>query len=156
MLDPQFTNLIGTLPASLERLLAMAPVTVKTMPRQMPVSGIYLWSEAGKHIYVGRSRRIRQRLQEHVRPSSGHNQASFAFLMARQETGMTDASYSPAGSRAQLLNDPIFKETFDTAKQRLAKMELRFVEETHPVRQCLLEVYVATALKTPFNDFASH
>lgn len=158
MLDPKFADLIESLPASLEQLLAMTPVTVKSMPRprQMPASGIYLWSEANSHIYVGRSRRIRQRLQEHVRPSSGHNQASFAFLIARQDTGMLDASYAPAGSRARLLEIPEFKKAFDAAKQRLTTLELRFVEESHPVRQCLLEVYAATVLNTRYNDFDSH
>jgi hypothetical protein len=35
-------------------------------------------------------------------------------------------------------------------------MEIRFVEETHPVRQALLEIYVATVLETPYNDFDNH
>jgi len=30
------------------------------------------------------------------------------------------------------------------------------VEETDPTRQALLEIYAATVLKTPFNDFDTH
>ena len=35
-------------------------------------------------------------------------------------------------------------------------MELRFVEESEPLRQTLLEIYVAVVLKTPYNDFDTH
>ena len=35
-------------------------------------------------------------------------------------------------------------------------MEIRFVEETDPVRQALLEIYVATVLETPYNDFDTY
>lgn len=35
-------------------------------------------------------------------------------------------------------------------------MDVRFVGEEHPVRQCLLEVYVATAVKARYNDFDCH
>ncbi len=35
-------------------------------------------------------------------------------------------------------------------------MDLRFVEETDPFRQALLEMYAAIALKTPHNDFETH
>ena len=33
---------------------------------------------------------------------------------------------------------------------------IRFVEENDPVRQALLEIYAAVALKTPYNDFDTH
>jgi hypothetical protein len=35
-------------------------------------------------------------------------------------------------------------------------MDLRFVEEADPTRQALLEIYAATVLETPFNDFENH
>ena len=35
-------------------------------------------------------------------------------------------------------------------------MDIRFVEETDAVRQALLEIYVALALGTTFNDFDNH
>jgi len=35
-------------------------------------------------------------------------------------------------------------------------MDLRYVEESDPVRQTLLEVYIAVVLKTPYNDFNNH
>ena len=158
MFSPEFTDLVESLPASMDALMSMQPVTLDTLPprRDMPKSGIYLWTEGGEHIYVGRSRRIRERLQEHARESSGHNQASFAFLLAREATGRVAASYSTTGSRNELLLDADFMIAFSEAKARLRRMELRFVEEAHPIRQCLLEVYVAVTLKARYNDFDSH
>jgi hypothetical protein len=35
-------------------------------------------------------------------------------------------------------------------------MDYRYVEEADPVRQCLLEVYCAAVLATPYNDFDNH
>ncbi len=49
-----------------------------------------------------------------------------------------------------------FKSAFDKAKERIALMDTRFVEESDPVRQALLEIYAATVLKTPYNDFDTH
>lgn len=35
-------------------------------------------------------------------------------------------------------------------------MNIRFVEQPHPLRQALLEIYVAVALQTRYNDFDTH
>jgi hypothetical protein len=158
LINPDFAAMIEKLQPSLERVMAMVPVTIATLPPvgTMPKSGIYWLSEGSASIYVGRSRRIRERLQEHVRPSSGHNQASFAFLLAREMTGRLDATYKAVGSRANLLTEVPFGAAFSQAKERIRRMDLRFVEETHPVCQCLLEVYVATVVKARYNDFDSH
>ena len=49
-----------------------------------------------------------------------------------------------------------FTAAFDSAKARIRNMDLRFVEENNPVRQALLEIYVAEVLGTPYNDFDNH
>jgi hypothetical protein len=76
--------------------------------------------------------------------------------MARKETGRMQASYSTSGSRRELETDPVFEPAFGRAKARIRSMDLRFVEETDPTRQALLEIYAATVLETPFNDFKNH
>jgi len=55
-----------------------------------------------------------------------------------------------------LVEDPVFAECFVRAKQRLRTMDLRYVEESDPLRQALLEIYVSIALETPYNDFNTH
>jgi hypothetical protein len=99
---------------------------------------------------------MRSRLNRHGTAYSKHNVASFAFLIARAETGNTAATYKPGGSRAALVQDPVFAQAFLDAKARVREMDARFVEETDQLRQALLEMYVHVVLDTPFNDFATH
>jgi hypothetical protein len=80
----------------------------------------------------------------------------FAFRLAREITGKLVASYTAEGSRAALVLLPEFDTAFTSAKQRIRKMDLRYVEETDPLRQALLEIYVSIVLKTPYNDFNTH
>ena len=82
--------------------------------------------------------------------------AAFAFRLAREVTGKLDACYRKEGSRDALMQDPAFRRAFDTAKARIRKMDVRFVEETDPVRQAILEIYAAVALNTRYNDFDTH
>ncbi|MDD1638507.1 MAG: hypothetical protein LUQ56_10310 [Methylococcaceae bacterium] len=45
---------------------------------------------------------------------------------------------------------------FTDAKARLRAMNIRVVEECNPLRQALLEMYVAVALAATYNDFDNH
>jgi hypothetical protein len=151
-----FVRLLGGLEPKFDALMAMRPVCYSSLPRGMPERGIYLFSEGDRHLYVGRTNRLRNRLAGHCRPSSSHFSATFAFRVAREETGYVKASYSQANSRPALTIDPVFGPAFTRAKVRLSGMDLRFVEETDAIRQALLEIYVAVTLKTPYNDFDNH
>lgn len=51
------------------------------------------------------------------------------------------------------MNDADFNAAFIHAKERITGMDVRFVSESDPVRQALLEIYVALVLETPYNDF---
>lgn len=151
-----FRKHIETLEPSVVKLKAMAPVTVATLPRHTPAEGIYLFSDAGKHLYVGRTNQLRKRLQSHCRPSSGHNSATFAFLLAREATGRTTPSYKANGSRADLEKNPEFREAFLAAKRHVRSMDVRFVAESDPIRQALLEMYASLELDTKYNNFDNH
>lgn len=155
-MNETFRTHVEALHPSFSRLIAMAPVTVASLPRAMPTRAVYLFSEGDNHLYVGRTNRLRPRLLEHGRRSSGHNSAPFAFLLAREATGKTTATYQTNGSRRGLEADPLFAAAFTAAKLRVRAMDIRFVEESDPMRQALLEMYVAVALQTPYNDFDTH
>jgi hypothetical protein len=155
-MNQTFQNLIESLEPSFQRLVNMKPVKVSSLPADTPLAGIYLFSENDKHLYVGRSNRIRQRLQEHCRPSANHNTAPFAFRLAREATGKTNASYVEKDSRVHLESQPEFKSAFTEAKHRVGCMQVRFVSEFDPLRQALLEMYVSICLETPHNDFDNH
>jgi hypothetical protein len=154
--DARFAALVESLEPTFQRLMQMAPVNAERLPRVMPKQGIYLFSDDGTHLYVGRSDNIRRRIALHCRIGSQHNQATFAFRMARSETGRTQAAYTSSGSRSQMAKDAVFGPVFTASKARIRILDLRFVEEVDPTRQALLELYVATVLETPYNDFANH
>ena len=86
-MNPEFAALVETLAPKLERLLAMQPLHYGMLPTNMPKSGIYLFTENSSHLYVGRSNRLRARYVLHCRSGSQHNQATFAFQLAREITG---------------------------------------------------------------------
>jgi hypothetical protein len=155
-MNEHFSETIRTLEPSFQKLLGMAPVTPRTLPRSMPKAGIYLLSENGRDLYVGRTRDIRGRIARHSRPGATHRMAAFAFRLAREVTGNPVATYRKQGSRANLMEGAEFRFAFDEAKKRIRAMDLRFVEEGDPIRQAVLEIYVAVSLKTPYNDFDTH
>lgn len=156
-LHDEFQTHIDALQPKLHELLAMTAVKPTQLPKQMPKAGVYLLSEAGAFLYVGRSNDIRGRIGRHSRPGATHRMAAFAFRLARHATGQLIPSYKKGkGSREALISDPSFIDAFNAAKARICAMDLRFVEEVDPVRQCLLEVYVAVVLKAKHNDFDTH
>ena len=156
-MNAKFARQVESLEPAFRRLIKMKPVCAARLRGvDVPKRGIYLFSDGPKHLYVGRSNNIRKRIALHCRPGSQHNQATFAFRMARLETGRTKATYAVAGGRRDLVQDVVFGPAFGSCKARIRDFDLRFVEENDPTRQALLEIYAATVLKTPYNDFDTH
>lgn len=153
-MDLKFKPLIDNLHAKYEQLIAMSPVTVETTLADTPEGGVYLFSEHGKHLYAGRTKRsIRARLRDHVGPS---NDCPFAWRLAREATGNVKATYQSVGSRKALLAQPDFKAAYEQAKKQIRKMEVRYVGESYPLRQALFEIYVAVVTEEKYNDFDTH
>ena len=151
--DP-FDIVIDCVRAKFAELVASPKHSISQLPKEMPKSGIYLFSEGGVPLYVGRTNHLRKRFQYHIR--NNHNQATFAFLLARRETGNLKASYKPEGSRKHLLTDSGFRTSFDMARNRIKLMDVQFVEEADPIKQTLLEVFAAFETNAKFNDFDNH
>ncbi len=121
------------------------------------MQGVYLFSEGDQHLYIGRSNNLRQRYRQHSTPGSQHNQAVFAFKLARVATGRIKPAYvSGNDSRKGLLENAEFMEAFKQAKRRVRRMDYRFVEEADQTRQALLEIYCAVVLGCLYNDFDTH
>ena len=79
-------------------------------------AGIYVFYENGLPIYVGRTRKMRQRIRSHGYKGSRNNSASFAFNLAKKnaETRGVDVTRS----RSELDEDPAFKSLFDAERER--------------------------------------
>ena len=155
-MDAAFKQFVESLHPSFERLMQMPPLKMSALPTKLPEKCIYLLSEGKHYLYVGRTRRLRQRLRQHSVAGAQHNQAVFAFKLAREMTGRLAAAYSAKGSRKALCADPEFAEAFQQAKARVRNMDLRFVEEAEPTGQALLEIYASVVLHTKYNDFDTH
>lgn len=152
-MHPSFGHIVRDLPASLTKLLACEPISGGApLPAGTPSRAVYLFTENGTHLYVGRTNRLRQRYREHL--SGRNNDAPFAFKLARHETGLFKAKGMP--TRKALEQDPGFYLAFQRAKARVGYMEFRYVEEIDDYRQCLLEIYATVELAAQFNDFANH
>jgi hypothetical protein len=153
-MDNKFKTLIEGLHTKYETLISMTSVKVDTVPNDSPVGGVYLFSEKGIHQYAGRTKRkIKARLQGHVGTAKD---CPFAWHLAREKTGRTKATYKKEGSRNHLLTQPDFKKAYENAKTRIRKMDVRFVGEPDPLKQALLEIYVAVVSDAKFNDFDTH
>jgi hypothetical protein len=150
----QFDKVVADVKQKFDDLQCSTKCCVSALPENMPSAGIYLFSENGLPLYVGRTNNLRKRLQYHTR--NNHNQATFAFLLARHQTGNRKASYQAKGSRQDLLTDPTFHAAFDAARQRIREMDVQFVEEPDFIKQTILEVFAAFQTKAQFNDFDNH
>lgn len=120
----------------------------------MEVGGIYLFTQNCQNLYVGRTKRkITSRIRDHV---AKRDDCPFAFRLARNKTGYTAATYGGDGGRKWLLGQQDFIDAYAAAKEDIRKMDVRWISEPDPLRQTLLEIYVAVTLKTPFNDLDTH
>ncbi|HWD38396.1 MAG TPA: GIY-YIG nuclease family protein [Fimbriimonas sp.] len=139
-MNEKFRSHVDSLHGKFEALVNMPPVKPLSVRRSLELPGIYLLSEGSNHLYAGRTRKLGQRIRNHCLGGSKHNQAVFAFRLAREATGKIIADYAGDGRRAQLVQDPEFKAHFDSSKLRIQGMDLRYVEEHDPLSQALLEI----------------
>ena len=82
---PDFKPAIVDVEERCAALLKSPRHKISNLPEGIPLAGIYLFSEKDQALYVGRTNNLRKRLQYHTR--NNHNQATFAFLLARESTG---------------------------------------------------------------------
>ena len=157
----------ANLPRFLEALLA-SEVFGRGPGRRPPPRehGVYLFTEAGRHLYVGRCglteraakrggghSNFRTRLAGHTRPSSSHNQATFAWRLAVEAI---DGKFEDLPTvRAELQRDSRFRREFVRQKERVSEMDFRVVTITDNFESYVFEPYAALMLKTPYNSWAT-
>jgi GIY-YIG catalytic domain len=155
-MDKHFQRRLDEVSASYDRLKASPPLGFPLGKAKLPKSGVYLFSEKGKHLYVGRSDNIRRRLGLHTRPGSDYFQASFATLLAKEECQLIANYQRRRTDPLHFGNQRVFRRAFTESKIRIRAMHIRVVEEVDPVNQALLEIYAAIVLPTRYNDFSNH
>lgn len=150
-----FHKMVDELPALLDRLSSAPAKTVGDHTDIPEKAGIYLFSEGVTPIYIGQTRNLRARLRQHTSSSSRENQASLAWRIALAEA--KDAGHAVSGTRKELEADELFATHFRSAKERVAAMDVRFIELDDPVIRTVFEIYAARALGTDeFNSWETH
>ncbi len=154
--DPRFLEKLEPLPSLLHQLISSPAVSPLVLPPSVSGAGVYLFSEQGVDLYVGRTRNLRRRIQQHVGARSGDGVAAFAFRLAREATGHVSASYQSELSRAELMKQSEFAAAFGEAKKRIHSMTVRTITIKDDLTQCMFEIYAATVLATRHNTFRTH
>jgi hypothetical protein len=121
-----FDALVERMPSLLEELSGRPARPVAAHDSIPAAPGIFLFSEGPTPLYVGNSRNLRRRL------------------------GLLSGASSPEeGDPARPLGaDPGFDEFLRRAGERVASMDVRFIEIDDPVTRTVFEVYAAQALGT--------
>jgi len=153
-MQDKFSEYIRRMPILLNEI-KVTPLLNRNELEGIPKSGIYVFYREGKPLYVGRSNRLKGRIQEHGRPSSDHYSATLAFRMAKEE--MARLHDIPKDiTRKELEEAPGFGMLFFNARLRVAQMKIRVIGINDQVTQALFEIYAALALNTEYNDFGTH
>jgi hypothetical protein len=169
--QPAWEELIGWLPGMLEQLLASAVYGIDGRPPR-DQRGLYLFTENGNHLYVGRTgisvrararggtpiTSFRHRFDQHTQPGRPPGASSFAHRLMLQrafDLGIhvpsewwTDRDTSAANIYA----------VYRQMKERIGAMECRvvgFVDDVKGVRSTVAEVYAHAQLGTLYNDFST-
>jgi len=148
-----FNKFIQRMPELLQSLEESEAFEITNITQIIPKSGVYVFYENNRPMYVGRSNNMRSRLLQHGRESSGHNQATFAFILAKEQ--MNVDKKGPI-TRKELESASGFKQSFYEARHRVRGMKIRLIGIDDQITQALFEIYAALALDTPYNDFGTH
>ena len=149
----RFDKLIQRMPELLQSLKESEAFEITNITQTIPKSGVYVFYENNKPIYVGRSNNMKKRLLQHGRKSSGHNQATFAFILTKKQMNVDEKSKI---TRNQLEDTTGFDQEFNEQKLRVRKMRIRLIQIDDQITQALFEIYAALALNTHHNDFGTH
>ena len=169
--EEEWRQLTAWLPEMLQSLLGSPPYNRQNRP-PMEGRGVYLFTENGRHLYVGRTgittrtRRagteprtsFRMRFDQHTQAGNPPWSASFAMRLARIDAREAAVEIPPGGWWPTKDHHPDFNQLFTAAKLRVGdEMEMRvspFDDDERGIRSLVAEAYAAAILQTPFNDFS--
>ena len=153
-MSKKFDQTIAKMPKLLKELESK-PFLTRDKLADIPHKGVYVFYQKNRPFYVGRSNNLKQRIQQHGRPSSRHNSASFAFTVAK-EMMESNEKIPEFITRKELEEAPGFDKAFYAARLTVAKMQIRAVEIPDQIEQAIFEIYAHLTLNTRYNDFSTH
>jgi predicted GIY-YIG superfamily endonuclease len=148
-----FTDLVARMEPMLDELLRSEQTKVSDCKKMPEKPGVYLLSENGENLFVGRAKSLRKRMAQHGARS--HYSASFALKLARKKTNRL-SNYKPENGAKTLMKDEGFKAAFLSMVARVKKMDAHHIVEPSDHLQYLFEMYASLQLNIPYCDFATH
>ena len=142
-------------PCTLATFIAADSIATRaTLPR---TAGVYLFTEPGTgHLYVGRTSNLRNRIAEHCPGTIPLITGAPGDVRHRSSLARAPGSNPPTDAvealRDLFANNPEWRDAVGTAVARIRKMEVRFVEESDPLRRALLELMAAAELADPLQQ----
>lgn len=109
------------------------------------ISGLYIFYEANKAVYIGISKTIIRRIKQHMRGKS-HYESSLAYLIFKEKRGF----------KGPRLNDEYKKHRENIQSMMREEWTFKIIPEKRPHERYFLEIYLAIKLKTRWNDFDTH
>jgi len=111
--------------------------------------GCYVLMNEQTPIYAGISKKVLQRLRQHVRGTT-HFNASLAYRIAAH-------NMPHEHTRSQAMEQDEFKVQFDAAKKYLGSLNVAFVKIINPLALYVFEPYCAMHFNTDeWNTFETH
>ena len=153
-MQDNFGEYIRRMPILLNELKG-TPLLNRNELKDIPRSGVYVFYGESNPLYVGRSNRLKERIQEHGRPSSDHYSATLAFNMAKERVNF-NRNKRRLATRNELEKAPGFKKAFFLTKKQVAEMQVKVIEIEDQIAQALFEICAALTLNTKYNDFGTH
>jgi hypothetical protein len=164
-------HLSDWLPEMLAELLASQVYGIDRRPPK-DQRGIYLFTERGKDLYVGRTgitarsrasggqpiTSFRHRFDQHTQLGRPPGAASFANRLMRTAAARRGIEVPAGWWKARDAEARDIHRLFCTAKGRIGAMECRiaaFKDDSKGVRSSIAEIYVHTQLATRYNDFST-
>ena len=150
----RYQRAVAKLPRYLESLGAAPRVGFEARLSIPESSGVYLLSEKDVPMYVGQARKLRNRYDNHTAGAT-HNQASFAFQLAKESAREARVPVKFPRSVLQARSD--FAPHFEGARRRIAAMHIQWICIEDAIERYLFEPYAALALGTEkYNSFETH
>jgi len=166
-----WADLMAWLPAMLQQLLTSEVFHVGCRP-PMDQRGIYLFSEAGQHLYVGRTgitarsrvkggepiTSFRHRFDQHIQPGRPPGASSFANRLMLENAAQLDLMVPGNWWIDRQTTAAEIYDLYRGVKTRIGAMECRvvpFEDDIKGIRSTVAEVYAHVHLGTLYNDFST-
>jgi hypothetical protein len=134
--------------------------------------GVYLFSEAGQHLYVGRTgitarsraqggapiTSFRHRFDQHTQRGRPPGASSFANRLVLERAAQLEIAVPRDWWTNRRTTAAEIYDLYTAAKARIGAMECRvvpFTDDIKGVRSTIAEVYVHVQLRTRYNDFST-